>query len=145
MTEVAELPGLLEDLQHCNRQLDVVEKGKRAPTLTRIHDDMLTHQGEQSVTLQFEPTGLRCKSHHMEPEWDGCSVTVPDYQLSPSSITAGRSLFCDKPPLTHLVLASAVHSNHLILQEFMPEKKSSTCCMVRCSEVERLPASDAHQ
>ncbi|MEW5311652.1 MAG: hypothetical protein WDW38_003348 [Sanguina aurantia] len=27
MTEVAELPGLLEDLQHCNRQLDVVEKG----------------------------------------------------------------------------------------------------------------------
>ncbi|MEW5299252.1 MAG: hypothetical protein WDW36_002285 [Sanguina aurantia] len=27
MTEVAELPGLLEDLQHCNKQLDVVEKG----------------------------------------------------------------------------------------------------------------------
>lgn len=27
MTDVAEMAGLLEDLQHCNKQLDVVEKG----------------------------------------------------------------------------------------------------------------------
>lgn len=54
MTEVAELPGLLEDLQHCNKQLDVVEKGKRALTLTRAGPKQ--HAGSHQLNRLIDET-----------------------------------------------------------------------------------------
>lgn len=133
MTAVAEFPGLLEELQQCNQQLDIVEKGLNDFLDTKkiafprffflSNDELLEILSEAKDPLNVQPFVKKCfeavKELRFEPESGEISGMVSKGGRAGGGEASGGRGFLLK---SFLAMGPAVNSSahHTILHPMTP-------------------------